>query len=155
LSGRAGWPAGDPRRGWPRDGPQSADELCVRRARFRSTLCREPRRPAPVRDRCRSPWSVAPRGPTGMIVLVTGAAGRIGYHGSRLLRDRGDTVRGLVLPGDPNTARLAATGTEIVHGRLEDRAAINRAVQGVDAVIHLGAALTSRGGTDDEFFEVN
>ena len=90
-----------------------------------------------------------------MLVLVTGAAGRIGSHVSRLLHERGDSVRGFVLPGDPNTARLAATGAEIVEGRLEDRPSVIRAATGVDAVIHLGAALTSRGGTDDQFFEVN
>jgi len=87
--------------------------------------------------------------------LVTGAAGRIGYHVARLLRERGEHVRGFVLPGDPGSPRLAATGTEIVEGRLEDRASVDGAVNGVDTVVHLGAALTSRGGTDNEFFDVN
>jgi nucleoside-diphosphate-sugar epimerase len=90
-----------------------------------------------------------------MTVLVTGAAGRVGMHVVRLLRERGEAVRAFVLPGEAGVARLAAMGAEVAEGRLEDRAEVIEAVRDTAAVVHLGAALTSRGGTDDEFFAVN
>jgi nucleoside-diphosphate-sugar epimerase len=90
-----------------------------------------------------------------MTILVTGAAGRVGNHVVRQLRERGDAVRAFVLPSDAGIPGLAALGAEVVEGRLEDRADVTGAVRGADAVVHLGAALTSRGGTDDEFFAVN
>ncbi len=91
-----------------------------------------------------------------MTVLVTGAAGRIGRHVTRILRASGDPVRALVLPDDPGRAWLAAqAGVEIVEGRLEDRASLVPAVRGARAIVHLAAALTSRGGIDDEFFAAN
>jgi UDP-glucose 4-epimerase len=90
-----------------------------------------------------------------VLVLVTGAAGRIGRHLTRGLLRQGHRVRALVLPNDPHAALIAAPTVELVEGRLEDRAAMERAASGVDAVYHLGAALTSRGNTDEEFFEYN
>lgn len=91
-----------------------------------------------------------------MTVLVTGAAGRIGRHVTRLLLAQGRTVRALVIPDDPGRAWLEQQpGVEIVEGRLEDQASLRPAVAGIDAVIHLAAALTSRGGIDDEFFAAN
>jgi nucleoside-diphosphate-sugar epimerase len=91
-----------------------------------------------------------------MIVLVTGAAGRIGRHVTRRLLASGREVRALVLPDDPGRAWLdAQDGVTCVVGRLEDQASLRPAVEGVHAVIHLAAALTSRGGIDDEFFAAN
>jgi nucleoside-diphosphate-sugar epimerase len=90
-----------------------------------------------------------------MRVLVTGAAGRIGSHLTRLLGDAGHQVRAFVLPGDPRAEHVRAPGVEMVHGRLEDDAALSAAMDGVDAVYHLGGALTSRGNSDQEFFDLN
>lgn len=91
-----------------------------------------------------------------MTVLVTGAAGRIGRHVTRLLTAQGHDVRALVLPGDPGRAWLdRQPGVTCVEGRLEDQAGLRPAVEGIDSVIHLAAALTSRGGIDDEFFAAN
>lgn len=89
------------------------------------------------------------------MVLVTGAAGRIGAHLTRALTREGHQVRGLVLAGDPRAAAIAGPGVELVEGRLEDRDALCLAVRGVDAVFHLAGALTSRGNSDEEFFEFN
>ncbi len=90
-----------------------------------------------------------------MLVLVTGAAGRIGSHLTRLLVNAGHQVRAFVLPGDPRADRIRAPGVEIAPGRLEDELTISAALADVDAVYHLGGALTSRGNTDQEFFELN
>src|SRR6476620_2693902 len=90
-----------------------------------------------------------------MRILVTGAAGRIGAHLTRALVARGQTVRAFVLPNDPRLALIAGPRVEPFYGRLEHRAAVAQATVDVDAVVHLGGALTSRGNTDDEFFEFN
>jgi UDP-glucose 4-epimerase len=90
-----------------------------------------------------------------MKVLVTGAAGRMGAHLTRLLVSQGHSVRAYVLPDDPNNQAIEAPGVEIVPGRLEDAAAVGDAVEGVDAIVGLGGALTSRLATDQQFFDVN
>ena len=90
-----------------------------------------------------------------MHVLVTGATGRIGSHLTRYLIREGHTVRALVLPDDPRVAAISDPQVQTVQGRLEDVQAVASAVHGVDAVYHLAGALTSRGHTDEEFFEVN
>jgi UDP-glucose 4-epimerase len=90
-----------------------------------------------------------------VLVLVTGAAGRIGAHLTRALVRRDHRVRAFVLPNDPRTALIAGANVEVIEGRLEDRAVVEHAATDVDAVYHLGAALTSRGNTDEEFFEYN
>ena len=90
-----------------------------------------------------------------MHVLVTGATGRIGSHLTRDLIREGHTVRALVLPDDPRAAAISGPRVQTVQGRLEDRQVVVSAVEGVDAVFHLAGALTSRGHTEEEFFEVN
>ncbi|MEZ4679857.1 MAG: NAD(P)-dependent oxidoreductase [Caldilineaceae bacterium] len=89
-----------------------------------------------------------------MNILVTGATGRIGHHLVNLLAARGDSVRALVMPGDPLRARITDPAVEIVEGLLTDRAQLLPAVDGVDAVFHLGALLP-QGRTADELFETN
>jgi UDP-glucose 4-epimerase len=90
-----------------------------------------------------------------VLILVTGAAGRIGAHLTRALVRQGHHVRALVLPNDARTALIHNRNVELVEGQLEDRAVVEGAATNVDAVYHLGAALTSRGNTDEEFFECN
>lgn len=90
-----------------------------------------------------------------MLVLVTGAAGRIGSHLTRALIREGHQVRAFVLPDDPRSAAIAGPQVEFVYGRLEDGVAVTAAARGVDAVYQLGGALTSRGNTDEEFFTSN
>jgi nucleoside-diphosphate-sugar epimerase len=74
-------------------------------------------------------------------VLVTGVAGRIGRNLAAALIDRGDDVRGVVLPDDPVLERAQAAGVECVVGNLRDPSVCAAAVEGVDAIVHLGAAL--------------
>ena len=90
-----------------------------------------------------------------MRILITGAAGRMGTHLTRLVVAKGHEVRAFVLPDDPNNQQIAGPGVEIVPGRLEDAAAVGNAVDGVDAIVALGGALTSRLASDQQFFDVN
>ena len=90
-----------------------------------------------------------------MLILVTGATGRIGSRLTRALIREGHTVRAFALPGDPRAELIAHESVEFVYGRIEDAGAVAIAARDVDAVYHLGAALTSRGNTDEEFFEFN
>jgi dihydroflavonol-4-reductase len=70
--------------------------------------------------------------------FVTGGTGFIGRHLVRKLRERGDEVAALVRT--PSKAgELRESGVELVEGDLSDAEAIRRAVQGCDAVFHVGA----------------
>ncbi len=71
-------------------------------------------------------------------VLITGGAGFLGINLARYLLGRGDRVVSLdIAPFDyPEKDRV------IVHmGDIRDRAAVDRAMEGVDAVVHTAAAL--------------
>jgi dTDP-L-rhamnose 4-epimerase len=76
-------------------------------------------------------------------VLITGGAGFIGCHLARALLARGHTVRVLdslidqVHGGRPGNPILRQV--ELLEGDVRDPAAVARAVQGVDAVVHLAA----------------
>jgi UDP-glucose 4-epimerase len=89
-----------------------------------------------------------------MRILVTGATGRIGHNFVAELLMLGHEVRALVLPGDPQRGRIEKPGVEIVEGLLTDRASLDPAVNGVDAVYHLGA-LMPQNVTADALFETN
>jgi dTDP-L-rhamnose 4-epimerase len=78
----------------------------------------------------------------GSRVLVTGGAGFIGSHLVDALLARGDEVRVLdnLLPQAHPTgkARFLAKEAELQVGDLRDRAAVDRALEGVTSVFHLG-----------------
>ncbi len=74
-----------------------------------------------------------------MRLIVTGATGFIGGEVARLLRERGDDVRALVrTPG--KAAGLRDLGCELVVGDLSDEAALTKACQDCDALIHAAAS---------------
>ena len=67
--------------------------------------------------------------------LVTGASSFVGSAIVRACLESGRTVRGLVRPRNDNAA-LEGLGVEVVEGDVRDRAAVRRAVAGVDEVFH-------------------
>jgi uncharacterized protein YbjT (DUF2867 family) len=68
-------------------------------------------------------------------ILVTGAAGgsqgSTGFHVTRLLREKGRTVRAFVHRLDERSDRLRALGAEIVEGDLRDFRSVAAAVNGI------------------------
>ena len=76
-----------------------------------------------------------------MKVLVTGATGFIGGNLARELWGRGHDVRTLVRP-DSNILTIEDTGIERVPGDILDRASVDRAVAGCEAVFHCAAMYT-------------
>jgi NADH dehydrogenase len=77
------------------------------------------------------------------VILVTGGTGFVGGHIVHELRARDLAVRCLVR--DPHKgAKLAALGCELVQGDMTDPAALRRAVDGADTVVHLVAIRQGR-----------
>lgn len=91
-----------------------------------------------------------------MRVLVTGATGRVGANMVRRLQAAGAEVRAMVLPGDPQQAKLAGLpDVDTVVADLTDQAAIDHACRGVTHVVHLAAQLV-RGDTPvDRYYDIN
>jgi dihydroflavonol-4-reductase len=75
-----------------------------------------------------------------MLSLVTGATGFLGSHLTRLLAARGEKVRVLVRASS-DRRRLAGIGAAVdyAEGDVTDRAAIDRAMTGVERVFHCAA----------------
>jgi UDP-glucose 4-epimerase len=90
-------------------------------------------------------------------ILVTGGAGFIGSSLARLLADRGDRVRILDDLSIGRPEYLEGVPHELIRAPLADGAAVARAIEGADAVVHLAA----RAGIPDSVadplgtFEVN
>jgi uncharacterized protein YbjT (DUF2867 family) len=74
-------------------------------------------------------------------VLVTGGTGFVGPHVVRAIQDAGHDVRALVRKG-------SVPGAEAAQGDMTDAESLRRAVQGVDAVVHLVAI---RQGREEQF----
>ncbi len=71
------------------------------------------------------------------VVLVTGAAGRVGRRLVEALADRGERVRALVTDFETPPAKAA----EVVKGNLLDKSVAKAALDGAGAVYHLAAIL--------------
>jgi UDP-glucose 4-epimerase len=88
--------------------------------------------------------------------LVTGVTGRVGSTLAANLLARGDTVRGLVAPGDPARGKLdALPDLEIATADLADRDGVEAAVEGADIVLHMAAKLVRRDEPVDSYFDTN
>ncbi|MFA5864948.1 MAG: NAD-dependent epimerase/dehydratase family protein [Phycisphaerae bacterium] len=84
--------------------------------------------------------------------LITGATGLLGSHIAEQLHSRGERTRALVRRGS-DTSFLDGLGVEKVFGDLSDRAALEKAVQGVTRVYH-SAAKVGDWGHWDEFQKI-
>src|SRR5256886_17562064 len=68
-------------------------------------------------------------------VLVTGATGKQGGAVARQLAQRGHRIRALTRNvASPAAQALAALGVELAQGNLEDRASVDRALTGMEAM---------------------
>jgi nucleoside-diphosphate-sugar epimerase len=85
----------------------------------------------------------------GDLVLVTGAAGRIGANLCRALLAREYRVRAAVLPGDPGVAKLDGLDVDIFGADLRDAPAVVEACAGADAICHLAALMGPDAGDMD------
>jgi dihydroflavonol-4-reductase len=90
----------------------------------------------------------------GMKALVTGGTGFTGSHLVRRLRQGGASVRTLVR--DPSKCGdFGNTGVEIVAGDIRDAAAVDRAVEGMEAAFHLAAAYRTAGLPDSVYRDIH
>jgi nucleoside-diphosphate-sugar epimerase len=91
-----------------------------------------------------------------MRILVTGVTGRIGANLAAALIRVGHEVRGLVWPGDARVRKLSGLGIELVSGTITEVRDVRTALDGMDAVYHLGAAFQGGGPFSvSDYFETN
>jgi UDP-glucose 4-epimerase len=91
-----------------------------------------------------------------MRILVTGITGRIGANVAAALLEQGHRVRGLVWPRDPRVDKLHGLDLELQQGSLTEPDDVQRAVEGVEVIYHLGAAFQGGGPfTPQEYFDIN
>lgn len=93
----------------------------------------------------------------GKRVLVTGGAGFVGATLVRQLVGRGHTVRVLDDYSTGHPSHLAGVDAELVEGDIRDEATLDKAMAGLDSVIHLAAAGSVIKSIEDPFanFDVN
>jgi len=82
------------------------------------------------------------------MILVTGSAGRVGRAVVAALRAQGRAVRGFDL-------RASGTDADEIVGSLEDANRLAEAVDGVEAILHLGAFMSWSPADRDRMFAVN
>ncbi len=84
------------------------------------------------------------RGGNGLRVLVTGGTGFVGFHTVRALHEAGHRVRLLVRSPDKMRRVLGPFGLdtlEHVQGDIADQRSVQRALEGMDAVVHAAASV--------------
>jgi len=79
-----------------------------------------------------------------MRALITGAAGMIGTSLSKRLLERGDEVRGLLMPGEADRG-LGTLGMEIVRGDVTQPETLQGIADGCDTIFHLAARVQEWG----------
>ncbi len=78
------------------------------------------------------------------MILVTGATGYVGRHVVAALSDAGRPVRAL-LRSESRKPVLASYDADVVYGDVLEPGSLRRACEGVDAIIHLVAAVRETG----------
>jgi nucleoside-diphosphate-sugar epimerase len=78
-------------------------------------------------------------------VFITGATGFIGSHLVTRNLEKGNRVRALVRPGNPQIRGLEKRGVEVAAGDIRDRDVIRRAAEGMDTIFHCAAVVTDWG----------
>lgn len=91
-------------------------------------------------------------------MLVTGATGFVGLHTARALINAGHTVR-FGVRSEPKIAALLQTlelpPQEVAVGEVTDRAAIDRALEGCDALVHAAALVSMDPGQAELMHRTN
>ena len=90
---------------------------------------------------------------SNMNVLVTGASGFLGSHVAEQLIEQGHHVRALVRKSSNRTFLSSLEGIEWAEGSVEHSDSLEKAVQGVHAIVHCAGLVKVR--TPSEFFAVN
>ncbi len=90
-----------------------------------------------------------------MNILITGATGRVGSKLAEVLIDRGDHVRTLALPDDPNLDQARQTGIDCIVGDLTNLTDVRRAAEEVDAIFHLAALILFQSQARQLLWDVN
>jgi nucleoside-diphosphate-sugar epimerase len=88
-----------------------------------------------------------------MRVLVTGGSGFLGSHVAEQLSLKGHHVVALVRKTSNRKFLSTLENVELSEGSVEDRAAVDRAMLGVDAVVHSAGLVKAR--SEAEFFACN
>ena len=88
-----------------------------------------------------------------MKVLLTGGSGFLGSYVAELLSAAGTEVRALVRQSSNTSFLRTLEHVELAYGAVEDRASLDEAVRGVDAVVHAAGLVKAR--TAAEFTAIN
>ncbi len=84
-----------------------------------------------------------------MNILVTGGAGFIGSHAIERLLQENHRARVVDNLSTGKRDNLPAKGVEFIQGDIRDRAVVDSAVKGVDAILHLAAVASVQASVDD------
>ncbi len=88
-----------------------------------------------------------------MTILVTGGSGFLGSHVIEQLSQAGRSVRALVRRSSDTKFLRTLSNVELFDGAVDDRASLERAVDGVEAVVHSAGLVKAR--SLEEFMRVN
>lgn len=88
-----------------------------------------------------------------MTILVTGGSGFLGSHIIEQLSQAGRPVRALVRKSSDTRFLRTLSNVELFDGAIDDRSSLERAVEGVEAIVHSAGLVKAR--NLDEFMRVN
>jgi len=78
------------------------------------------------------------------MIVVTGGAGAMGLRLVRQLRDRGEDVCAVGLPGDPNARVVEKMGARYRGADIRDPSSLVAAFEGATRIVHLAALVVAR-----------